>query len=428
MTKLLSVPTALLLLAGVACWPFSGDEPLQSMEVEAISGEVDILRGSEIIPVEGTSSLEINDRIRTGTASGAELRLEGQRFAELGERSEARVLDAQSLEATRGNLLSRPEGDQLRVEFGDVVASASNAIFRIDQGFGATRAASYRGATTLAAPGQRLRMGRLFQASVAADDIPGSSSPYNISGKDPWDIRYLEDIVTLQRDLENLGQGLAGQLRRGQRPGLRYFRALADQNVSFMRDDLARPTPDLLIGFTVADNAPGTLRGTFERAFQLFDRFEAGGQWGVVAGILKAEPRPVLAQLADIIEASDIVATNGSGGNAAFSVAAAEEADTGVAPPGEGGGNGGEEPPPDDPEEPEPTPTETDCDLTDPECNIGRVFPSPSPTNFLEIESSLGVAEISTTRPIPLPSPSPSYLVVTRVGPVHLALGPWSGV
>ncbi|HEX2240210.1 MAG TPA: hypothetical protein VHJ82_03595, partial [Actinomycetota bacterium] len=386
MTKtLLPIPIVLLLLGLAACGPFGGDEPLQTMEVEAISGEVEIVRGAEVIAVEEVAALEIDDRIRTGRASGAELRLEGERFAELGELSEARILDSQTLEATRGNLLARPEGDQLHVQFGQVAASATNAVFRIDQGFGAARAATYDGTAMLAAPGERLRITRLFQASIAANDLPGAGSPYSLSLKDPWDIRYLDDIVTLQRDLENLGQGLAGQLRRAQRPGLRYFRALADQNVSFMRDELDRPTPDLLIGFAVADNAPGPLPGTFERTFNLFDSFEGAGQWGVVAGIVRAEPRPVLAQLTDIIEASNIVATTGSGGEAVFTVAAAEEADTGVEP--RRPGNGGNPPPedPEDPEEPKPTPTPTECELTDPECNIGKVFPSPSPTNFIEL-------------------------------------------
>jgi hypothetical protein len=249
----------------------------------------------------------------------------------------------------------------------------------------------------LETPGQpRISLPKLFEAQAAAGDLDGKE-PYRLDTGDPWDRVYLRAVVDLDEQLTPLATGLRNQLGKS-RPGLAYFGALADQKVGFMQRYLSRPTVDLLTAFLVADNSPGSLKKNLARSFRLHDD---GAKWAVVAGILDAGFKTLVADLSNVAAATGAVA-GGTGNEAVFSVAAAEAVDDAApgetldvagGPPngggGDDGGGGGDDPgqvdPGDGGTEPSPEPSDDGCgqvcqqarDITD------NLRPSASPSDLL---------------------------------------------
>lgn len=403
--KKLAVFLAAIVLSGVAC---SGDDALNDMELRSDLGVVNVIRDGETINVDGRVELMPGDVIVTKEDALAKFALEGGSEARQGEiQGNARLLvtSTTSLEAQEGEVLLQV-AEPTRVEVDGVTARSSDADFRIDRRFGSVRAAVYTGSVELDAPGEaNVALSTLYQATIVAGDLPNQTRPYQLDVEDPWDQVLLEEVVNLEQELAVLARGLTSQLGRG-RPDLTYFRALADGgNVGFISDYLRRRTSDLLIGFTIARNADGSLQSAFREAFDYFDQ---GARWGVAAKIMEVEPRPIVAQLERLILGTGVVAANGSGNTAEFTVAAADAAETGgaVAPPPNGSTDPQDSDPqepndpqdpqePNDPEDPPEDPDECtnsiECAGEDLEDQLpGGGDPSPSPTNEQEEQGSRG--------------------------------------
>ena len=404
--KKLNILLIVSVVAGTACWPFGDDALLAEMTIRRQSGGVvTIVRGSQQIPVTNEDvPVQPGDVIRTTDDGVANLRLEGDRqawIAQVGDSrggTETRILGTDGLDGRSGTIVAAAI-DPMRVRFGDVVAGGGDAIFRIDQYAGAARAASYDGTVRLTAPGEAaVEMDRLHEVQASAGDLR-TARPYQLDPNDPFDRRELAAVITLQAELDVLGSALQSQLGR-QRPSLDYFEVLADRNVDAMKPFLRRPPADLLTAFTIATNTDASPFATaIKDAFALRDD---GGEWGVVAAILRSNPRLLLADLNDIIVATGAVA-GGQGDTAEFTLAAAEAADEGTTisepPPdsddgdngddgnngGNGGGGGDEEPP----EEPQECTSGPECDVQKAEKEIrdrlgGDPSPSPSPSNLVD--------------------------------------------
>jgi hypothetical protein len=393
--KKLSILLAVALVAGTACWPFDGEEPLAEMSVRNEAGLVQIRRGDDVIKVgESDKTVEPGDIIETRKFGRANLRLEGDRQVWISgatiDLAQARVVSPTSLEGRTGTVLAHA-GDHMKVSFGAVVASADDASFRIDQRAGGARAASLDGTLRLAAPGEpTMQVDRLFEVPASAGDLRGER-PYQLNVDDPFDKKELARVVDLEIELQQLSLGFSNQLS-GQKPDLAYFRALGDgTRVDPIKPFLKRPTVDLLTAFTIATNTTAHSFGeAIDRAFQHHDE---GGSWSVVAEILRSKPALLIADLSDIFVATGAVA-DGSAENAQFTVAAAEAADDGttIAPNDDddnntnraddnnndddddnNNGGGGEEP--------------KEC-TSGPECDVNeirdRIFPSPTPSELAD--------------------------------------------
>jgi hypothetical protein len=273
-----------------------------------------------------------------------------------------------------------------------VTATTPASTFRIDRDFGSTRLGVYRGDVGLEATGQvPLDVDAYFQATVVAGDLPPGVIPYNLRLQDAWDQSILKEQVTLEGDLEAMGQGLQNNLG-SHRPTLDFFGALAgNKSVGFMKDYLKRRPTDLLIGFTIARNAGGDLEASFEDAFGYFDD---GAKWSIASAILDVKSKPILASLERLSVATGVVAADGSaaGGQPDFSIAAAAAANIGGAapsqeisggsPPGAEGGNdpGGEDPKPNDPDKNPPKECSSSAECTAQEVVDQIPRPTPSPT------------------------------------------------
>jgi hypothetical protein len=396
----IAIPLIIALVATTACWPFSSDDIAEmSVKRTSDSGKVEIVRGDETISVTDAEEVEVGDLVSTSGGARALLRLAGEkpdaRFVNLAPNTDVRIESTRAIEGPlhTGSLVA-DAGAPTRVTFAGFDATSASGAFRVDIGAASVRAGAYSGAVRLETPGQpRISLPRLFEAQAAAGDLDGKE-PYDLDTGDPWDRVFLSAVVDLDEQLTPLANGLRSQLG-GARPGLAYFRALADQNVDFMKRYLSRPTVDLLTAFLIADNAPGSLKTNLDRAFRLADD---GAKWAVVAGILDAGFKTLVADLSNVAEATGAVA-GGTGNEAVFSVAAAEAVDDAapgddltVAGPPEpgggddggggdegGGGDGGGRP------EPSPEPSDDGCDAVCEEVNkrLDELRPSPSPSDIV---------------------------------------------
>lgn len=404
--KKISIPLVLCLFAGVACWPFDGDDALAAMTLRKVNdGRVQIQRGAERIAV-GDEDVPVQpgDVVRTFDGALAQVALEGDRVAWAGgtkqlvagaPSAQMRIIDSMSVEAETGTVMAETE-EPMEVSFGDAVATAEDAAFRVDRRSGSSRAASYTGTVRLSAPGEaNLTLDRLMEVPATAGDLR-APQPYRLNPDDPFDRKRLETVIDLEAELGQLSAGFASQLGR-EKPDLAYFRALSgNKNVSVMRRYLKKPAIDLVLGFTVAQNARAMrFPEAVTRAFRYRDD---GGSWGIVAAILRSQPRALLADLEDIIIGSRVVA-GGTGNDAEFTVAAAQAAALGTAPQpiedgsgttsttdtssgdGGGGGGGGGTEEPEDPEEPEECTSGPECDVQEVR---DRILPSPSPTGIVD--------------------------------------------
>lgn len=386
-----AVGLVLALFAGTACWPFSDASELEEMTVQRREGRVLILRGDETIEVEDETSLKPRDVVSTQSSGEALVRLEGDRLLTLAANSKIRIKDSRSVESQSGSVLA-DANDAIDVHFSTFTASSSSGTIRIDRGVSATRVASYRGAVTLGAPGEeRLEVGPLFEAVPSANAVPAAAAPYDIDSGDPWDRRYLDDVLELQEELDQLTGGLRTTIGR-QRPGLGYFGTLAGgRDVGFMRSHLKRAPVNLLVGFTIASHDKDQpLATAFRQAFSLYER---GATWGVAAAIMDVKLNSVVADLEDI--AAVAVASSSSGES--FTLASATLSESGqlpTQPPGgidptlpptspPTGGIGGTQPPkPTDQPPPSECPSYAQCTINEVTSGVpGGGSPTPEPTD-----------------------------------------------
>ena len=410
--KKISLLLVACMFSGVACWPFDGEEAQPDMTVrrESEEGKVEILRAGERIQVGANDEpIQPGDVVRTYKGALAQVALEGERAAWIGGTeqvvdgapdAEMRIIDTMSVESETGTVLAEAD-EAMKVRFGDATATTSDGVFRIDRRAGSARAGSFSGTVRLAAPGEpNVTLPRLYEASATANDFR-ASQPYRLDPEDPFDAQRLESIITLEGELGQLSAGFANQLSGNQRPSLGYFRVLANgKDVSAMRPYLKRPTIELLLGFTVATN---TDEHPFSHAIrEAFRHRDAGGSWGIVAAILRSQPKALIADLSDIIVGSGAVA-GGEGDTAQFDLAAAEAAQTGEAPPTVNDGDPSDPTVPDDPDPRDPDPDEPDPEQPDEEeepaedCTDGidctqeevreRIVPEPDPipSDFIDL-------------------------------------------
>jgi hypothetical protein len=375
-----------VLVAAGAC---SRPDALSGMELRRDgNGAVSVIRDGETLTVGSKIGIEPGDVIVTGNNAGATFALDGGedvRSARLLENSRVVVTSPTEIEAVAGDVLVDTK-DTIAVVFDDVTASASGSVFRVDRGFGSSRLGTYNGEVGLKAVGQLpLDVQSFFQATVVAGDLPSKAIPYQLRLQDAWDQSILKPQVELEGQLETLGRGLQNQLGT-QRPSLVYFGELAgNQPVGFMKEYLQRRPIDLLIGFTIANSAGGDLKTSFEDAFGYFDD---GAKWSITSAILDVQPDPIIASLENLIVGTGVVAANGgsAGGQAAFTVAAAEAATSASASDAPPAGSpadpapdpGGEDPPPNDAGKPQPKECQSGA-----ECDVQEIvdgLPKPTPT------------------------------------------------
>lgn len=352
----IALAISLVLVAATAFAFVDSDEGLREMTLRRHQGEVFVLRGERLVEVAGESGIEPGDRIRTGPDGRAELRLEGERRIELAPDSGLDVVDTASVDGVGGSLLgTAQDGDDLGIGFGTVSARTGAGRFRVDLGTGSSRVGVYEGSASIATPGETPeRIERYFESVVAGNDRALQVRPLQIDEGDAWDQIHLEDVLLLDERITQLGNGLASQLA-GARPGRSYFSELVGAPVNFIDTYLRRERlPDVLIGFTIARNTSSPLPDAFEESF---DYRTQGGRWGLIARIMSAKEKRLVAQLGQTILDTGILADASEGlgfgsgsrpgartGSSAFGNSGSSGGSDGSSPT-DGPGTGGENPP-----------------------------------------------------------------------------------
>lgn len=314
--KLAFLPLAAA-IAGLLYLPFYGNSSLGQMEVRSLGGKVEITRDGTTFTIDGTSPLEAGDLVLTAGDGRAELRLAGDRKVWLAPSSSIKVNGPRSIESRSGGVLASTTA-HMKLSSGNVHASSEGGVLRLDQGVGSARASALEGEMHLRAAGQApLEVPALFQASVAAGRLPARVVPYALDATDEWDATWLQEVSDLDEQLEAMAAAFSSQLGSS-RPSLSYFSALAERPVPFMQRYLKRSPADLLIGFTIARTSGGTaFRQAFKEAFRLAD---LGGEWGVIASILRSRPPVLLSQLEDLIVGTGLASTDVAGAEPVFSL------------------------------------------------------------------------------------------------------------
>lgn len=353
-------------LMGSGCWFGGDDDGLGSMTLRVDAGSARVVRGERSIPVDDRFALDEGDIVETSGDGAATVRLGGGREATVGPGTRIGIVDDTALRLGTGRLLAAAD-EGMTVSFGGARLSGAGAVFRVDRGF-AVRAGVYSGAAELVLPGRPpARIGELFEATTAGGRFTGVR-PYQLDHRDLWDQRFLDDALALDEALTRFGSGLEPQIGR-KRPGVGFFEALASGGpAGFVRPELAsRPVAELLIAFSIAHSAPGSPAGSFRRAFELRDD---NGSWGIVAEILDARRRKLLARLDEAVDGIGLLA-RGTGRTPTFRVAAGAAAPRLAPDPGserEGErlrrrrGPDRKRRPREQQPEPEPEPTDDGCD------------------------------------------------------------------
>jgi hypothetical protein len=307
------VIAVIALIAGSSCSLFDrGDETLSEMTLErrGPDGVVRVVHEGETFEVEDRRRVEPGDVISTSGGAQARLRLEGDREIWLATSTIVEVIDTDAVGDERGTVLADAD-DPTSVMFGDIEASTSRGVFRIDRMSASASAGVYAGTVDLDAPGEeRERVHTYYQAAVAAGEIQ-SVAPYQIDGADEWDRLWLEDVVALDEELRQLADGFSSQIR-GARPRLSYFQGFArGENVGVVESYLRRKPADLLIAFTIANTDRARPFGrSFARAFTLHDD---GAAWGLAVAIMDVRSAGMVAALERLIVGTGALAGGGDG-------------------------------------------------------------------------------------------------------------------
>ncbi len=291
----LSPPGAELELRGTAELGGRGGRMVASGHYDLAVGEVVVMRsGESVLALGDGGSLEL----RAGPVDG-----EGSRV-EVGE--VPRLL--------AGDALVLAGGREQSVVAGGARLSLRDGAARISRSIGTT-VAVYRGQAALTAGGRQLQGGVPPLRQVVVPDtgmLPATARPLSFAAvPDPWDRRFLGDVIDLQFTLESRASGFTSTLRGDFTPDIVFYGAVLPgllQQPAFdqvLLDEQSRPPGETLVGAAIALVGKGaTFADRWDRAFALR---EAGAGWGVVAFDQGSERAPLLAALDGAFERSPLL-------------------------------------------------------------------------------------------------------------------------
>lgn len=201
----------------------------------------------------------------------------------------------------------------LSVDAGVVRLTVADGAARLSRST-VTTFAVYEGRATVAVPGDSLSGGLLpLRQVVIPDDgtLPAPQPLRFAEVADPWERRFLGDVIDLQDTLEGRSQGFTTSLRRDFIPDVFFYQALLPglvQEPAFDQARIeggARSVGETLVGAAIALTGE---RDDFARRWQAtFALRDAGAGWGVVAFDQGASRASLLAALDGAVERSPLL-------------------------------------------------------------------------------------------------------------------------
>lgn len=240
-------------------------------------------------------------RLRTGdlvavSAAGAATLATGGRQVLLGAGGAVRVVDAQTMDLRRGDVLvDRRRGPSMRLRLDELeVSDVGTGVVRVDRDF-STRVAAYSGgATVTTGTGRQLRVTALHEVAASAA-LLGAEAPLRLTG-DAWDRRADAGLVRDDAAITAQATAVDGAFSAGQLGGpavVQAARFATGTATSMCGLPVAAGASRQVLSLAIAraDHPETAVAARCRSAAALHD---AGGSWGVVARLLDASTTAVL--------------------------------------------------------------------------------------------------------------------------------------
>lgn len=271
----------MLAVALVAPSCTSGGGALRPMTLKVVAGTAQLIREGKRHAVHDEVRVAPGDRIVQSAGGVAELRLAAGRVFELNA-AELNLASSRRLTLERGKVLANLAGPAT-VDVGSIRVASDRGTFRVDRTL-ATRIGVYAGSARLEEDASTMAIPRFRQAIVAGDVVPRAPKPLRIDPVDPWDRRFLQEALDLDRRLTSFGRGLEAQIGASA-AGVPFFSRVVpvSADFGFLNPFLIHRRSDVLIALAVsavASETGGTLGDRFRQAFDLWTD---GATWGLIA-------------------------------------------------------------------------------------------------------------------------------------------------
>ena len=226
-------------------------------------------------------------QLKRGTLSAVEMR------PYLNQTGELKVVDAASVIVFAGDVLVKADKRaSISVSSQGVTAQPTPSpdnqapIFRFDRRV-AIRVGVYTGGATITSLTGSLAIPTLREGVVAGRTLPRAATPLTLDPNDAWDKLLLEDVISLDKGLEDLSNGYQGQFGATMRNWKEIAKIAPGRDLAFITPYLQNTgSADILIGTVFSllleqrarnGSSAATFFGT------LLSLLDQGATWGLLA-------------------------------------------------------------------------------------------------------------------------------------------------
>lgn len=344
--------------------------------------------------------------VRTALGGSAALETAGRTLL-LGQLSALTVVDGEREQLRAGlAMVDARRSPGLSLDAGAAVVHAPRgSLVRVERG-ALLRVGSFRSTVSVRAAARRASTAvpALYQVQVPDGALPGEVTPLALTD-DSWERRYALDLVTADKDLTALAEGLDAS-----GSGSRVVGAVPAAYTTAYPPAAPEPRSEIALAYVVAQAAHASGSGP-QRFARVRTLREQGGSWGVVAALVGADVAAVSGALDAVLTPPGGVGPVLAGGPAGPTGSALGDLLGGGGRPGSSPDRGPAvqgSPRPSDTPSPSPSPSDPVQSVVD---TVSQLLPTPTPTPLL------------VAPPVPSPSPSPTPLLSVTLPGLGISVG-----
>ena len=210
----------------------------------------------------------------------------------LNQVGELKVVNAGSVTVLAGDVLVKADkGAPISVTSQGVTAQPTSSpnvqapIFRFDRRV-AIRVGVYAGEATITSLTGSLAIPTLREGVVAGRTLPRAATPLTLDPNDAWDKLLLEDVISLDKDLEDLSNGYQGQFGATMHNWREIAKIAPGRDLGFVTPYLQNTgSADILIGTVFSLLLEQRARSGSAATFfgTLLSLLDQGATWGLLA-------------------------------------------------------------------------------------------------------------------------------------------------